>query len=136
MRRYNVTFDQVAQAVRKSSINTSLGSIKGENGTIQLTTRNLADTKKDFDKIIIRQTSDGGTLKVSDIARVVDGFEDKNLRASFNGELSFLVQVLSTDNMNVVKTSEAVYNWLPNAQKNMEQGVNLCLLYTSPSPRD
>ena len=29
MRRYNVTFDQVAQAVRKSSINTSLGSIKG-----------------------------------------------------------------------------------------------------------
>ena len=127
MRRYNVTFDQVAQAVRKSSINTSLGSIKGENGTIQLTTRNLADTKKDFDKIIIRQTSDGGTLKVSDIARVVDGFEDKNLRASFNGELSFLVQVLSTDNMNVVKTSEAVYNWLPNAQKNMEQGVNLSL---------
>ena len=127
MRRYNVTFDQVANAVRKSSINTSLGSIKGENGTIQLTTRNLADTKKDFDKIIIRQTSDGGTLRISDIAKVVDGFEDQNLRASLNGELAILVQVLSTDNMNVVKTSESVYGWLPKAQENMKEGINLSL---------
>ena len=127
MRRYNVTFDQVANAIRKSSINTSLGSIKGENGTIQLTTRNLADTKKDFDKIIIRQTSDGGKLKVSDIAKVVDGFEDQNLRASLNGDLAILVQVLSTDNMNVVKTSQAVYDWLPIAQKNMKEGINLSL---------
>ena len=63
MRRYNVSFDQVASAIRKSSINVSAGSIKGQNGTIQLTTRNLADTSKEFGKIIVRQTPDGGTLE-------------------------------------------------------------------------
>ena len=127
MRRYNVSFDQVANAIRKSSINVSAGSIKGQNGTIQLTTRNLANTSKEFDKIIVRQTSDGGTLKVSDVAKVVDGFEDQNLRTSLNGELAVLVQVLSTDDMNVVKTSKSVNEWLPSIQENMPVGVTLSL---------
>ncbi|MBT5663451.1 MAG: efflux RND transporter permease subunit, partial [Alphaproteobacteria bacterium] len=127
MRRYNVTFDQVADAIRKSSINISAGSIKGQNGTIQLTTRNLADSSKEFDQIIIRQTQDGGTLKVSDVAKVVDGFEDQNLRASLNGELAILVQVLSTENMNVVKTSKSVNDWLPPIQESMPLGVTLSL---------
>ena len=127
MRRYNVSFDQVANAIRKSSINVSAGSIKGQNGTIQLTTRNLADTSKEFDKIIVRQTPDGGTLKVSDLAKVVDGFEDQNLRTSLNGELAVLVQVLSTDDMNVVKTSKSVNDWLPSIQENMPVGITLSL---------
>ena len=127
MRRYNITFDEVANAIRKSSLNVSAGSIKGENGTIQLTTRNLADTTKEFNKIIVRQTSDGGTLRVSDIGNVIDGFEDQNLRTSLNGELAVLVQVLSTENMNVVKTSKSVNEWLPAIQESMPPGVTLSL---------
>ena len=48
MRRYGLTFDQVAIAIRKSSINFSSGNIKGENGTLQLSTRNLGDNLEDI----------------------------------------------------------------------------------------
>ena len=70
-------FDNVANAIRKNSINLSSGNIKAQTGTLQLATRNLGDSLEDFNEIVILQTPDGGKIKVSDVATVVDGFEDK-----------------------------------------------------------
>ena len=78
MRRYGLNFDDVANAIRKNSINLSSGNIKSQTGTLQLTTRNLGNSLEDFNEIIILQTPDGGKIKVSDVATVIDGFEDKD----------------------------------------------------------
>ena len=56
----------------------SSGNIKSQTGTLQLTTRNLGDSLEDFNEIVILQTPDGGKIKVSDVATVIDGFEDKD----------------------------------------------------------
>jgi multidrug efflux pump subunit AcrB len=58
--------------------------------------------------IIVRQATDGGSVRVGDVARVIDGFEDNEILATMNGEPAVLLQVQSTDNMQVVKASEAV----------------------------
>ena len=62
LRRYNMTFSDVANAIRSSSINSSSGNLRTEVGTFSIKTRNLADNAEDFGRIVIRQTDDFGTV--------------------------------------------------------------------------
>ena len=133
MRRYGLNFDDVANAIRKNSINLSSGNIKSQTGTLQLATRNLGDSLEDFNNIIILQTPDGGKIKVSDVATVVDGFEDKdtydaliNVESGQSLPLKGLL-VMSSSNMNVVKTSRSVNEWIESKQGNLPEGVSLQL---------
>jgi len=129
MRRFGLSFNDVATAIRASSINLSSGQIRTATGDVRLRARNLADSQEDFEKIVIRQTSDGATIRVGDVAKVIDGYEENEILATMDGEPAVLIQMLSTDNMQVVKTSTAVKAWMEEAQAKMPQGVNLTLWF-------
>ncbi|MEM6937882.1 MAG: efflux RND transporter permease subunit, partial [Pseudomonadota bacterium] len=75
LRRYGLTFADVANAVRDSSLNQSSGTVRTEVGAYQLKVRSQADTEQDFENIIVRQNDRGGTIRVGDVATVIDGFE-------------------------------------------------------------
>ena len=131
MRRYGLGFEEVANAIRADSINLSSGQVRTETGDVQLRARNLADTQTDFERIVIRQTAEGAAVRVGDVARVIDGFEDNEILATINGEPSVLLQARSSENMQVVKASEAVKTWMEEARTRMPQGVELTLWFDS-----
>ncbi len=127
LRRYNLTFSDVANAIRNSSLNQSAGSVRTEVGTYQLKVRSQADTESDFNNIIIRETADGGVIRVGDVAEVIDGFEDNPILATLNGEPAVLLQVMTTETMDIVKASDGMRKWIAERQKTLPQGVNLTL---------
>jgi len=127
MRRYGTNFSEVAAAIRNSSVNLSSGRIRTETGDVLLRARNLADSEPDFKAIVIRQNSNGGRVTVGDVARVVDGYEDEEILATVNGEPSVLLQIMSTDNMQVVKSSDSVRAWMEKRQESMPAGVSLMM---------
>ncbi|MCP5128045.1 MAG: efflux RND transporter permease subunit [Pseudomonadales bacterium] len=131
MRRFNLTFDDVANAIRNSSVNLSSGSIRTETGDVRMRARNLADTEQDFERIVVRQSPDGGLVRVSDIATVIDGFEDEEILATLNGEPAVLLQVLTSDEMQVVRTSEAVHAWMEERRHTLPAGVDLTMWFDS-----
>ncbi len=127
LRRYSLSFSQVADAIRNTSINQSAGSVRTEVGTYQLKVRSQADTETEFNEIIIRETADGGTIRVGDIATVVDGFEDNPILATLNGEPAVLIQVMTTEIMDIVTASESVREWIDKRQDSLPAGVTLTL---------
>ncbi len=127
MRRYGLTFDDVARAVRNSSVNLSAGTVRTPTGDVQLRARNLADDKDDFESIIVREIPGGGAVRVGDVAHVIDGFEDRELQATLNGAHAVLVQVMTTEDMNVVRTARSVRDYVERAQAEMPEGVKLTL---------
>ncbi|MFZ5609522.1 MAG: efflux RND transporter permease subunit [Pseudomonadota bacterium] len=127
MRQYGLTFDEVAGAIRNASINASSGVVKTETGDMQIRARALANTRADFEAIIVRQSPDGGIIRVGDVARVIDGFEDVDILATLNGEPAVLVQVMTTERMDVVATSKSVREYLEKAQERLPPGVGLAL---------
>jgi multidrug efflux pump subunit AcrB len=108
LRRYNLTFNQVSQAISGSSVNLSAGTVETTGGNLQLRARNLADSKSEFDKIIIRQTPNGGIVTVGDVANVIDGFDDNKFAAAFRGQPAAIFRVLSPDTMNITEAGEAI----------------------------
>ncbi|HEY7775792.1 MAG TPA: efflux RND transporter permease subunit, partial [Kineobactrum sp.] len=129
MRRYDLSFDEVAAAIRASSINLSSGQVRTATGDVRLRARNLADNSAEFANIVLRQTSDGAIVRIGDVARIDDGYEENDILATMNGEPAVLIQILSTDNMQVVQASDAVKAWMEEARPGLPKGVELTLWF-------
>ncbi len=127
LRRFGLTLSEVATAVRATSLNSSAGDVKSDGGSIQLGTRAQADNREDFEKIVVKQLPNGAQIRVSDIATVVDGFEQVDLLATVNGKRAILVQIMSGPDMDVVKMSKEVRAYMQKIEADMPDGMSLAL---------
>jgi len=127
LRRYRISFDEITRAIRSASINLSAGNVQTTGGAYTLRTDNLADTEVDFSSIVVRQLPEGGVITVGDVATVIDGFEENEILATLNGEPAVLIQVMSSEVMDVVLMSKSVNEWLEKRKESLPQGVSLTL---------
>lgn len=127
LRQYGLTLDDVATAVRGTSVNVSAGNVRSEGGNVQLRTRAQADTQADFENIVVRQLANGAVVRVGDVATVIDGFEQVNLLATANGKRTILVNVLSGPQMDVVKMSANVNAYMEETIKDLPTGIAMTL---------
>jgi multidrug efflux pump subunit AcrB len=129
LRQYGLTFDEVARAVRNASLNASAGTVRTPDGNFQLSARNLADTAFDFERIVVRQTPEGGAITVGDIGAVVDGFQDVNLYSRMNGAAVALVAVPIADQFNIWHTNKAIQDLLPELRASLPEGVHMTTVF-------
>ncbi|MAK62042.1 MAG: RND transporter [Ponticaulis sp.] len=127
LRRYSLTLNEVAAAVRATSLNSSAGAVRSDGGTIQLSTRAQADTQEEFENIVVKQLPTGAVIRIGEIADVIDGFEQVDLLATVNGERAILVQVMSGPNMNVVQMSADIRDYMERHADNMPEGMSMTL---------
>ncbi len=127
LERYGLTFDDVANAVRQSSIDLPGGAIKSTDGEILLRTKGQAYRGSEFARISLLSRRDGTRLTVGDVARVVDGFADTDRFARFDGAPAVLVQVFRTGNQSALELSEIVSDYVETAEPNMPAGVSLTI---------
>tara|TARA_R110002020_G_scaffold474460_1_gene705929 strand:- start:117139 stop:120360 length:3222 start_codon:yes stop_codon:yes gene_type:complete len=117
LRRFGLSFSDVANAIRQSSLNSSGGRIESSIGDVNITARQLADTADQFDRIIVRQTTEEGTVYVSDIAQVIDGFVSDKLKATFDNEPTAFVMISSPDKMDIVKYTDGFKKFVKEANE-------------------
>lgn len=129
LRRYSLTFSDVADAVRSSSINSSGGQVQTDTGTVNIQTRQLADTADDFGDIIISQTVDGGSVRVSDVATVIDGFVDANLEATYDGKPTAFVFIIAPDDMDIVTFTQGFRDYIEKANETLPEAISIDVLW-------
>jgi len=134
LRRYGLNFSDVVTAIQGSSLNLPAGAIKASDGDIQLQTRGQAYDRFDFERIPLLTTREGTQIVLSDVATIVDGFEDVDVRTRFNDKPSHNLHVFVTSNPNTLKTSETVHTWAQEARKRLPPGVELSVWRDSSVP--
>ncbi len=130
LRRYGLTFDEVSQAIRGSSLNLSMGEIRTSTGNIPLASRNLANTEAEFGEIIVRQNLDGSVIRVRDVAKVVDGFPDANFRFQINGLRGMIIALEQPENANLKTIMAAVRRYIEDKNEQLPSDVKLELMFT------
>ncbi|MDT8398528.1 MAG: efflux RND transporter permease subunit [Pseudomonadales bacterium] len=123
--KYDLTLDQIAQQIRMSSLDLPAGSLKTEGGEVLVRTQALAYNYQDFDKIILKTTTDGAILSLGDIATIIDGFEDTENYARFDGEPTISINVQTTGNQNMLKVTETVRDYVEQKKQVLPEGINL-----------
>ncbi len=127
MRAFNISIDQVALAIRGSSISQSTGTVRDESGILLLSVRNRAEEQQQFEDIVIRRDSTGATVYLRDIATVIDGMQDANFISNFDGQPSVMIDVMNTDYMNIPKMSDYVREYIDAKQSKLPNGMKLTL---------
>ncbi len=116
LRHYNLSFTQVVNAIRQSSINLPAGTIKSERGNIQLQTRGQAYTADDFAKIVVDSRADGSKLYLSEIATIRDTFAEEDIIARLNGKPAVYLELYITNNPDILAASREVTEFIGKAQ--------------------
>lgn len=69
--------------------------------------------------------TDGAMVRLGDVARVKDGFEDTDIKPRFNGRPAVMVVVKRTDSQDTIAISNRVLEYLKAHRKDMPKGVEL-----------
>ncbi|MFC7048325.1 efflux RND transporter permease subunit [Emcibacter nanhaiensis] len=108
LQKYGLTFDDVSNAIARSSVNMPAGKVDNESGQIQIMTRGQAYVQEDFENIVVLRNEDGTRVLLKDVARVVDGFTDDQFRIGFNGKPGVLLFVRTEGTPDVVQLSKQI----------------------------
>lgn len=125
LQRYQISFDQLATAVRQASINLPAGSVKRDSGDLLIQTRGQAYDRADFESIVLRSDISGQELLLSDVATVKDTFEDVDVDIEFNGQRSLGLNVYVTTSPDVILTTDTVKAWVAERSQTLPEGVSL-----------
>ena len=125
LEQYSMSLNEVAQAVRRGSLDLPAGSIRSDSGDIQLRTKGQAYTGLDFEDILVRTNADGSRVLLKDIAVIKDDFEDTGRFSEFNGKPAFTIQVLSVGDQSELDISQSVRDYVTDKQASIPSGVAL-----------
>lgn len=138
LEQYGLTFNDVAQAIRRSSLNVGAGVIDDASGMTQLMTRGQAYDELDLNDIVVAQQADGNQVLLKDVAQVIDGFTDGEVSFRFNNAPTLLLTVIANANPDVIALSRDVRELLESEiRPNLPAGVDIVtLIDESDSFRD
>ena len=125
LRRHRMTFDQVAEAVRRSSLDLPGGSVRTDAREILLRTLGQAYRGVEYENLVLWTRRDGSRLRLGDVATVVDGFAETDQQARFDGNPSLTVSVFRTGNQSALDIAGAVHDYVERAQARMPEGIFL-----------
>ena len=125
LRAYDLTLSQVADSIANSSLDLSAGNIRTDGGDILIRSKGQAYYRDQFEPLVIKANADGSLLRLKDLARITDGFEESSLRTRFNGKPAAMLDVYRVGNQSAIAVADTVKAYVHNQQTNLPQGLEL-----------
>ena len=127
LRRYGLTLEQVGEAIKQGSHDVPGGTLRTEGGEILLRTRGQAYRGAEFEDIVVLTRQDGTTVSLGEIANVVDGFKDTDLRAHFDGNPAVVIRVARVGEEDVLDIAAQVKDYVARTQRDVPEGIYLTI---------
>lgn len=122
---YNLDAVDVVQAMRREHVEKPAGAVESTSREMQVRVLGEAREAKDFGKLPIAGKPDGQVVKLSDVAIIEDGLEDRRSLARFNREPCVGIGVLRATGANVVEVCDEVKARLPELKRRLPADLSL-----------
>lgn len=110
--RYNLTFDQVANAVRQNNRDISAGSVKSANEEILIRSRAKETDATKIAEIVVRSNPDGSEILLKDVAVIKEQFADVPSKAMLSGKDAVFIEVRKLETEDLEKISVVVNEYV------------------------
>ena len=131
---YNITFNDVSQAVSTANILVTGGTIKTDAEEFLIRANNKSYYGDELSNIIVKASADGKVVRLKDVAVVRDRFSETPNATYFNQQLAVNVTVTSTNNEDLVSSAEKVKKYIEtynakynNVQLNVVRDLSITL---------
>ncbi len=129
LKEYGLTFSQVADAIRKSSLNLSGGTLRTTGEEIRIRTVGRKYTDEALAEVVIMADPGGDIVTLGRIAEIKDGFSEDPISAKINGQPAMFVMVYKTSEEDSIKISDAVNSYVEKKQNTLPPTVKLGVFY-------
>jgi multidrug efflux pump len=124
LNKYGVALEDVRAAIQAANANRPKGTVEGNGQRFQIYTNTAGRTAVDYRSLVVAWR-DGGPVRLSDVAQVIDSVEDTRTLGLFNGEPAIIALITRQPGANVIQVVDAVRNLLPELAAQLPQDVEL-----------
>ena len=114
LRALGLTLPDIADTIRRSSLDLSAGSLDTRESQVRVRTLGQNYDQQDFEEIVLLSNSDGTVVRLGDIAEVRDGFQDTDLMVQHQNQPAVFVEVYRADDEQVMDVATTVREHLTN----------------------
>ena len=129
LRAYNLTLEGIASRIARASIETPGGSVKTEGGEILLRMKERRDWAREFGQIPIVTSAEGTELRVCDLGRVRDTFEESFQVYTYNGQPAIGLDVYRVGDQTPIGVSDAVQARLADISADLPPGIQIAVVH-------
>lgn len=112
IKKYGLSIEQVALAVKRDNIEVTGGTIKTAAENILIRAKNKKYSGEEFEKIVVKALPNGNVIRLKDIAVITDGWVDQPAEEFFNEVPSVIVNVEYTIHEDLKNIVDAVKIYL------------------------
>ena len=125
LQRYQLSFQEIAQAIRGSSFDLPTGAIKSRGGDVLLRTKDQAYSGSAFSDIIVSSSKEHGTIRLRDIAKISDGFQDNDIHIQLDGNPAITLLVYRIGDQDILEIAETIRNYVEEKNQSLPPGTSL-----------
>jgi len=108
LRALGLTLTDIANTIRRNSLDLSAGSIDTRESQVRVRTVGQSYDQQDFEEIVLLSRDDGTVVRLGDVAEVRDGFQDTDLIVRHQGQPAVFVEVSRAKGERVMSVARAV----------------------------
>lgn len=112
LRRYNIGFTDIAQAIGQSNILTSGGSVKTDVEEYLIRANNRSYFGDELDNLVIKGNSDGSVVRLKDVASARDRWSENPDKLYYDSERAVRVRVSNTNNEDLIASAAKVRDYI------------------------
>ena len=124
LNQYNLSLDEVRTAVSNANQRRPMGFVEDAERNWQVRANDQLESAKDYEPVVIRQQN-GTILRLSDVATVTDGVENRYNSGFFNDQAAVLLVVNRQSGANIIETVDQIKAQLPALQSLLPASVQL-----------
>lgn len=116
LRSYNLTFQELAQAISEQNIQVTGGRIRGKEETI-IRSDHREYTANALLDVTLKVLDNGKKVKVRDVANIKDDWAESTNAGFFNGERAIFITVNTLNEENILKAADSIEEYVKEFNK-------------------
>ncbi len=134
LRAYNLSFREVANAVRNTNLLSTGGKIKTETEELLIRAKNKQYYGIEMDNIVIRSDVDGNIIRLKDVATIKDKWSETPDKLTSNQKPAISFEIVNTASEDMIAAADNVVSYIEifnkehdNAQININDNKSIIL---------
>ncbi|WGK66246.1 efflux RND transporter permease subunit [Croceiramulus getboli] len=127
LRRYNLSFQQVSQAVAQANLETFGGTLENKKQIINVKADGKGYYARDLKNIIVSAKENGQTIYLKDVADVEDQFKDDATGRYFEGEPIVTISTYTLNSEDILANADYIKTYIQE-YNDTHQGIQLKIL--------
>lgn len=120
-----VSLNEIAQAIANRNVRTAGGTLESFTSEKKIVTFSEFDQPTDVGDVIVRQSFDGGQVKLSEVATIQQDYEDHQIYSRTGGKQSINLLIRAQSHSDIINISNSIKDMIAKITPTLPQGVEL-----------